>query len=83
MGMFGSRALLTSEVLHLGTLEADEAYVLRHANAHKHYSENGPRRTRRLPINAALIKHPEEGLILFDTGAAEDIEKVTLMPTPG
>jgi hypothetical protein len=64
------------KILHLGTLEADEAYVLRHANAHKHYSENKPRRTRKLPINAALIQHPEEGLILFDTGAAQDIEKV-------
>ena len=49
---------------------------MRHANAYKHYSENKPRRTRKLPINAALINHPEEGLILFDTGAAEDTEKV-------
>lgn len=29
-----------------------------------------------MPIIAALIRHPLEGLILFDTGAAEDIEKV-------
>jgi hypothetical protein len=33
-----------------------------------------------MPIIAALIDHPEEGLILFDTGAAEDIEKVLACP---
>jgi hypothetical protein len=55
-------------------LEADEAYVLRHANAYKHSNPNESRKTRRMPIIAALIRHPLEGLILFDTGAAEDIE---------
>jgi hypothetical protein len=33
-----------------------------------------------MPIIAALIDHPEEGLILFDTGAAEDVEKVLGCP---
>lgn len=36
--------------------------------------QNDLRHTRRMPIIATLKYHLLEGLILFDTGAAEDVE---------
>ena len=38
-----------------------------------------PRKWRDLMVLAGLIDHPEMGLILFETGCAEDIEIVCMI----
>lgn len=41
---------------------------------------NPVNKRRDLVVLSALIEHPHAGLILFETGCAEDLEVVGLMP---
>ncbi|KAL1962110.1 hypothetical protein VTN77DRAFT_577 [Rasamsonia byssochlamydoides] len=61
-------------ILDLGTLEADEGWLLRGGNTSTLSNQNPQHKRRRLIVLAALIEHPDFGLILFETGCAENIE---------
>ncbi|CAO1638212.1 unnamed protein product [Parajaminaea phylloscopi] len=64
-------------VLDLGNLIADMSFVLRGANISTASNPTGPAQPvrRALSVNAVLIDHPEEGLILFDTGCGPNIQR--------
>ncbi|RFU27076.1 hypothetical protein B7463_g9274, partial [Scytalidium lignicola] len=61
-------------ILDLGTLEADESWLLRGANASTLSNKNPVNKRRKLTILSALIEYPGVGLILYETGCAEDLE---------
>jgi len=61
-------------ILDLGTLQADEGWLLRGSNTSTISNKNPENKRRDLIILAALIEHPDAGLILFETGCAEDID---------
>ncbi len=44
-------------------------------------NKNPENKRRDLVVLAALIEHPDAGLILFETGCAEDIDVVSLPST--
>ncbi|GKZ78303.1 hypothetical protein AnigIFM56816_001861 [Aspergillus niger] len=60
-------------LLDLGTLDIDASYVLSGANVPKSNQPSQTHDTRQCLMIAALLYHPDVGLILFDTGACEDI----------
>lgn len=45
-------------------------------------NKNPENKRRDLIVLAALIEHPDVGLILFETGCAEDIDVVCLLEDP-
>ncbi|KAI9372225.1 beta-lactamase-like protein [Aspergillus egyptiacus] len=62
-------------LLNLGTLNVDDAWLLLGANGSSASNMNPPRKRRDLMLIAGLIDHPEMGLILFETGSAEDVHR--------
>ena len=60
-------------LLDLGTLECDEGWLLRGGNTSTLSNLDGGRKRRQLIVLSVLIEHPEDGLILYETGCAEDI----------
>ncbi|TPR09469.1 Aminotransferase class-V family protein [Aspergillus niger] len=60
-------------LLDSGTLDIDASYVLSGANVPKSNQPSQIHDTRQCLMIAALLYHPDLGLILFDTGACEDI----------
>ena len=63
-------------LLHLGNLEADIGFFIRGANASTKSNPNPTSVRGTGVIVAALIEHPTEGLILFETGAGKDYPEV-------
>ncbi|KAI1910480.1 hypothetical protein LOZ53_002736 [Ophidiomyces ophidiicola] len=61
-------------LLNLGTLECDESWFLRAANMSTASNKQPENKRRELIVLSVLIEHPQEGLILFETGCAEDID---------
>ncbi|KAJ5678559.1 uncharacterized protein N7477_004192 [Penicillium maclennaniae] len=61
-------------ILDLGTLQVDESWLLRGANASSVSNLNPESKRRDLMVLSALIDYPGVGLILFETGCAEDID---------
>ncbi|TPX11937.1 uncharacterized protein E0L32_007435 [Thyridium curvatum] len=61
-------------LLNLGTLRADEGWLLRGAQTSTLSDPKPEAKSRDLMLLACLIEHPIEGLILFETGCAEDLE---------
>ncbi|BCS28591.1 N-acyl homoserine lactonase family protein [Aspergillus puulaauensis] len=61
-------------ILDLGTLEADESWILRGANSSSSSNKNPVNKRRELVVLSALIDLPGTGLILYETGCAEDID---------
>ncbi|OOF97878.1 hypothetical protein ASPCADRAFT_128068 [Aspergillus carbonarius ITEM 5010] len=61
-------------ILDLGTLQVDESWILRGANASTLSNPNPVNRRRDLILLSALIDYPGVGLILFETGCAEDLD---------
>jgi len=59
--------------LDLGTISLDAANVLAGANQFPAKSAPQPHVRRELIMIAALLYHPDIGLILFDTGSCEDV----------
>ncbi|GKZ39787.1 hypothetical protein AbraIFM66950_001202 [Aspergillus brasiliensis] len=60
-------------LLDLGTLDIDASYVLSGANVPRSNQPPQTHETRQCLMIAALLYHPDVGLILFDTGSCEDI----------
>ncbi|KIW63929.1 hypothetical protein PV04_08893 [Phialophora macrospora] len=60
--------------LDLGTLQADEGWLLRGGNGSSLSNKNPENKRRDLIILAALIEYPGVGLILWETGCAEDLQ---------
>ncbi|EAS34525.3 metallo-beta-lactamase superfamily protein [Coccidioides immitis RS] len=61
-------------LLNLGSLECDEGWLLRGGNSSALSNKNPENKRRELIILSVLIEHPQEGLILFETGCAENVE---------
>ncbi|WKT42146.1 Metallo-beta-lactamase [Fusarium oxysporum f. sp. vasinfectum] len=61
-------------ILDLGTLQVDESWILRGANASALSNKNPENKRRDLIVLSALIEYPGVGLILFETGCAENID---------
>ncbi|KAH8595054.1 metallo-beta-lactamase superfamily protein [Bisporella sp. PMI_857] len=61
-------------LLNLGILQCDEGWLLRGANASVASNLQPESKRRNLIALSALIEHPQVGLILFETGCAEDID---------
>ncbi|KAJ5080812.1 beta-lactamase-like protein [Penicillium angulare] len=61
-------------ILNLGTLQADESWIFRGGNTSTLSDLNPVNKRRDLVVLSALIEHPHAGLILFETGCAEDLE---------
>ncbi|KAK5052749.1 hypothetical protein LTR84_002615 [Exophiala bonariae] len=61
-------------ILNLGVLSVDEAWLLEGANGSSVSNPNPTNKRRDLGLFAALIEHPEDGLILYETGCAEDLD---------
>ncbi|KAI4683324.1 uncharacterized protein J4E88_004499 [Alternaria novae-zelandiae] len=59
-------------VLNLGTLECDDGWFIRAANASSSSNPNPTNKRRKLVMLGILIQHPTEGLILYETGAGEN-----------
>ncbi|EHY56045.1 hypothetical protein HRR83_006576 [Exophiala dermatitidis] len=61
-------------LLEVGWLEADDAFMVRGANTSTKSTENRSfvNKRRKLPMYCVLIKHPHEGLILWETGSGYD-----------
>ncbi|KAF3397142.1 N-acyl homoserine lactonase [Talaromyces pinophilus] len=62
-------------ILNLGTMNVDEGWLLVGANGSSSSNLNPTNKRRDLMLIAGLIDHPEMGLILFETGGAEDVYK--------
>ncbi|OJI91458.1 hypothetical protein ASPTUDRAFT_309751 [Aspergillus tubingensis CBS 134.48] len=60
-------------LLNLGILDVETANVLMGANQFPVHLPPQPHERRDLVMIAALIFHPDIGLILFDTGSCEDV----------
>ncbi|KIW82076.1 hypothetical protein AYO21_04220 [Fonsecaea monophora] len=60
--------------LELGVLQADEGWLLRGGNTSTTSNKNPENKRRDLIVLAALIEYPGVGLILFETGCAEDLQ---------
>lgn len=61
-------------LLNLGVLECDEAFLMRGAGTSTASNPAPVAQRRELSVIAALVKHATEGLFLFETGCAEDLE---------
>lgn len=64
-----------SKLLDLGALDIDASYVLSGANVPRSGQAPQVHEVRQCLMIAALLYHPHVGLVLFDTGACEDIVK--------
>ena len=66
-------------VLEVGWLEADEGFVIRGGNTSLKSNGDKPfvNKRRQLPMYCVLIKHPIEGLILWETGCGKDYPTVS------
>ncbi|CAG8116232.1 unnamed protein product [Penicillium nalgiovense] len=62
-------------ILNLGTLQEDGSWILRGSNASSLDNLNPVNRRRDLVLLSALIEYPGVGLILYETGCAEDVDK--------
>jgi glyoxylase-like metal-dependent hydrolase (beta-lactamase superfamily II) len=62
-------------ILNLGIMNVDEAYLLQGANGSSASDPHPVHQRRDLAYLAALIEHPEAGLILYETGGPEEIEE--------
>ncbi|KAH5206138.1 hypothetical protein HBH68_093140 [Parastagonospora nodorum] len=58
-------------LLHVGNLVADEAFFMTGANAVTASNSNPDSSRRTMVMVSALIEHPTEGLVLFETGAGK------------
>lgn len=56
--------------------------LLRGANTSTLSNPNPENKRRDLTVLAGLIEHPDMGLILFETGCAEDLEVVGISQRP-
>jgi hypothetical protein len=56
-------------LLHLGHLEADFGFFVRSGGTSTKSNPNAERHRESFVMISALIEHPIEGLILFETGA--------------
>jgi len=65
-------------ILNLGILNVDEAWLLRGANGGTYSDQNPTNKRRDLVLLACLIEHPDAGLILYETGCAEDVDVVSV-----
>jgi hypothetical protein len=54
--------------------------LLRGSNTSTNSRKNPENKRRDLVVLAMLIEHPQAGLILFETGCAEDIDVVSASP---
>lgn len=65
-------------VLEVGWLEADEGFVIRGGNTSVQSKKDVAfvNKRRQLPMYCILIKHPVEGLILWETGSGKDYPTV-------
>jgi len=65
-------------VLEVGWLEADEGFVLRGGNTSLNSTKDEAfvNKRRQMPMYCILIKHPHEGLILWETGSGKDYPEV-------
>jgi len=65
-------------LLEVGWLECDEGFVLRGGNTSLKSNEDKTfvNKRRELPMYCVLIKHPHEGLILWETGSGENYPEV-------
>ncbi|KKZ62060.1 hypothetical protein EMCG_03423 [[Emmonsia] crescens] len=61
-------------LLDLGTLECDEGWLLRGGNTSTLSTKEPEKKRRELVILSVLIEHPQAGLILYETGCAENID---------
>ncbi|KAL2785971.1 metallo-beta-lactamase superfamily protein [Aspergillus keveii] len=61
-------------ILNLGTLQADEGFLGRGGNTSSLSNTNPVNKRRDLMSIAVLIDHPHAGLLLLETGCAEDID---------
>lgn len=61
------------QLLDLGALDIDASYVLSGANVPLPGTRPQKHESRACLMIAGLLYHPDVGLILFDTGACEDI----------
>ncbi|KAE8352254.1 beta-lactamase-like protein [Aspergillus coremiiformis] len=61
-------------LLDLGTIQCDEGWLLMAGNAGTQTNPQPTRKWRDLMLLSGLIHHPEMGLILFETGCAEDVD---------
>ncbi|KXL46078.1 hypothetical protein M433DRAFT_4119 [Acidomyces richmondensis BFW] len=61
-------------ILNLGILQCDEGWLLRAVNTSTLSDKNPENKRRDLMVLAGLIEHPDMGLILFETGCAENLE---------
>ncbi|KAH7127797.1 metallo-beta-lactamase superfamily protein [Dactylonectria estremocensis] len=61
-------------LLNLGILRGDEGWFLQGANASSASNPNPENKSRELISLAVLIDHPEAGLLLFETGCAENLD---------
>lgn len=70
-------------VLEVGWLEADEGFVIRGGNTSLKSNADKPfvNKRRQLPMYCILIKHPIEGLILWETGCGKDYPEVRTAAT--
>jgi hypothetical protein len=57
--------------------ESDRDRLLRGGNGGNIHDPNPENRRRDLIVLAALIDHPQAGLLLFETGCAEDVDVVS------
>jgi len=67
-------------ILNLGTLEADAAWFKRGGSVSSLSNPNPTNERRKLKMYAILIDHPEEGLILYETGGGKNYPEVTGAP---
>lgn len=71
-------------LLHLGNLEADIGFLVRGGGTSTKSNPNPESQRGKAVIIGALIEHPTEGLILFETGAGPDYPgRLLLSPTWG
>lgn len=67
-------------ILNLGTLEADAAWFKRGGSTSTRSNPNPASERRSLKMYGILIEHPEEGLILWETGGGRDYPEVVGAP---
>ena len=70
-------------ILDLGTLEADDAFFKRGANVSSMSNPNPTNARRHLKMYGILIDHPEEGLILWETGGGRNYPEIVGAPLNG
>ncbi|PVH68002.1 metallo-beta-lactamase superfamily protein [Cadophora sp. DSE1049] len=61
-------------ILNLGILQCDEGWLFRGGNTSTNSNRNPENKRRDLISACILIDHPDAGLLLFETGCAEDVD---------